>query len=148
MSDPAPSYQQLLQLMPMGFSLLEQNVLPQIAGGTLVMPFGLEDLPAAEMVTEPMFPNVTVGYSTENGIGSTTRQSVPANPMGNMSATVGVPILVACYCPPYSRPAKPGGPSRRTISSRLDWLCTITTTSTTSSPVERCPMTNSNPMNA
>ena len=98
-SDPAPSYQQLLQLAPMGFSLLDQNVLPQIAGGTLEMPFGLEDLPAAEMVTEPMFPNVTVGYSTENGIGSTTRQSVPANPMGNMSATVGVPILVALLLP-------------------------------------------------
>ena len=98
-SDPAPSYQQLLQLAPMGFSLLEQNVLPQIAGGTLEMPFGLEDLPAVEMVTEPMFPNVTVGYSTENGIGSTTRQSVPANPMGNMSATVGVPILVALLLP-------------------------------------------------
>ena len=52
----------------MGFSLLEQNVLPQIADGTLQMPFGLEDLPATEMVTEPMFPNVTVGYSTENGV--------------------------------------------------------------------------------
>lgn len=98
-SDPAPSYQQLLQLAPMGFSLLEQNVLPQIAGGSLEMPFGLEDLPAAEMVTEPMFPNVTVGYSTENGIGSTTRQSVPANPMGNMSATVGAPVLVALLLP-------------------------------------------------
>ena len=98
-SDPAPSYQQLLQLAPMGFSLLEQNILPQIADGTLKMPFGLEDLPAAEMVTEPMFPNVTVGYSTENGIASTTRQSVPTNPMGNMSATVGVPVLVALLLP-------------------------------------------------
>lgn len=98
-SDPAPSYQQLLQLAPMGFSLLEQNVLPQIAGGALKMPFGLEDLPAAEMVTEPMFPNVTVGYSTENGVASTTRQSVPTNPMGNMSATVGVPVLVALLIP-------------------------------------------------
>ena len=98
-SDPAPSYQQLLQLAPMGFSLLEQNVLPQIAGGSLQMPFGLEDLPAVEMVTEPMFPNVTVGYSTENGVASTTRQSVPTNPMGNMSATVGVPVLVALLLP-------------------------------------------------
>lgn len=98
-SDPAPSYQQLLQLAPMGFGLLEQNILPQIAGGTLKMPFGLEDLPAAEMVTEPMFPNVTVGYSTETGVASTTRQSVPTNPMGNMSATVGVPVLVALLLP-------------------------------------------------
>ena len=98
-SDPAPSYQQLLQLAPMGFSLLEQNVLPQIAGGTLEMPFGLEDLPAVEMVTEPMFPNVTVGYATEQGLGSTTRQSVPANPMGNMSASVGVPVMIALLLP-------------------------------------------------
>jgi hypothetical protein len=98
-SDPAPSYQQLLQLAPMGFNLLEQNVLPQIAGGRLEMPFGLEDLPAIEMVTEPMFPNVTVGYATEQGLGSTTRQSVPANPMGNMSASVGVPVLIALLLP-------------------------------------------------
>jgi hypothetical protein len=83
----------------MGFSLLEQNVLPQIAGGTLEMPFGLEDLPAVEMVTEPMFPNVTVGYATEQGLGSTTRQSVPANPMGNMSASVGVPVMIALLLP-------------------------------------------------
>jgi hypothetical protein len=98
-SDPAPTYQQALQLAPMGMNLLEQNVLPTLAGGTLQMPFGIEDLPAAELVTEPMFPNVTVGYSTENGIGSTTRQSVPSNPMGNVSATVAVPILVALLLP-------------------------------------------------
>lgn len=98
-SDPAPAYQQALQLAPMGMNLLEQNVLPTLAGGTLQMPFGIEELPAAEMVTEPMFPNVTVGYSTDNGIGSTTRQSVPSNPMGNVSATVSVPILVALLLP-------------------------------------------------
>lgn len=118
-SDPAPSYQQLLQLAPMGFSLLEQNVLPQIADGTLKMPFGLEDLPAAEMVTEPMFPNVTVGYSTENGVASTTRQSVPTNPMGNMSATVGVPVLVALLLPA----AGTRGGSKNTVTeqSQTDW---------------------------
>jgi len=97
-SDPAPTYQQALQFAPMGLSLLEQNVLPSL-GGAVEMPFGVEDLPAAELVTEPMFPNVTVGYSTENGIGSTTRQSVPSNPMGNVSATVAVPVMVALLLP-------------------------------------------------
>ena len=67
-SDPAPTYQQALLFAPMGLTLLEQQVLPQLAGGSLQMPFAAEDLPAAELVTEPMFPNVTVGYSTENGI--------------------------------------------------------------------------------
>ena len=98
-SDPAPTYQQALQLAPMGLNLLEQNVLPNLAGGSLEMPFGIEDLPAAELVTEPMFPNITVGYTTEKGIGSTTRQSVPSNPMGNVSASVSVPILVALLLP-------------------------------------------------
>ncbi len=97
-SDPAPTYQQALQFAPMGLSLLEQNVLPNL-GGAVEMPFGVEDLPAAELVTEPMFPNVTVGYTTENGIGSTTRQSVPSNPMGNVSATVAVPVMVALLLP-------------------------------------------------
>lgn len=98
-SDPAPGYQQALTFAPMGINLLQQEVLPKLAGGALEMPFGVEDIPAVELVTEPMFPNVTVGFSTKNGIGSTSRQSVPSNPLGTVSSGVAVPVLIALLLP-------------------------------------------------
>lgn len=97
-SDPAPGYQQLMTYAPLGLSLLEQQ-LPAMGRGNMEMPFGVEDLPALESITDPMFPNVTVGFNTENGIGSLSRQSVPSNPAGNVSTTVAVPIMVALLLP-------------------------------------------------
>ncbi len=96
-SDPAPGYQQILQFAPMGLTLLEQNVVPNLGG--VEMPFGVEDLPAAELVTAPMFPNIAVSYLTENGVGSTSRQSVPSNPLGNVSAAAAGSVLVALLLP-------------------------------------------------
>lgn len=98
-SDPAPSYSQALQYAPMALNLIEQQALPNIGGGQLKMPFAPEDLPAAELVVEPMFPNVSVSFSIENGFGSTSRQSVPSTPVGNVSGGAVVPILVALLLP-------------------------------------------------
>jgi hypothetical protein len=147
-SDPAPSYQQLLQLAPMGFSLLEQNVLPQIAGGSLQMPFGLEDLPAVEMVTEPMFPNVP--WVTQRRTASPQQHAsqclrIPWEICQRLSAC---PCWSPCCSRPFSRPARRlAGHSRGIISSRLGWQCTTTTTSTTSFLVEQLKTTTWNPMN-
>ena len=98
-TDPAPGYQQILLWAPMGLNLLQQEVLPTLAGGSLEMPFAVEDLPAVELVMEPMFPNVSVGFTTKNGIGSTSRQSVPSNPFGAVSSGVAVPVLIALLLP-------------------------------------------------
>lgn len=98
-TDPAPHYTQALQMAPLMLSLIEQQVLPSIPGNRMKMPFGVEDLPPIELVTEPMFPNVTVGFNTEFGIGSSSRESVPSNPAGNVSATVTIPVLVALLLP-------------------------------------------------
>ncbi len=98
-TDPAPGYQQILLWAPMGMNLLQQEVLPTLSGGSMQMPFAAEDLPAVELVTEPMFPNVSVGFSTKNGIGSTSRQSVPSNPFGAVSSGVAVPVLIALLLP-------------------------------------------------
>lgn len=98
-SDPAPGYRQLLNMAPMGLSLLETQVLPNIAEFPVEIPFGIEDIPAAELVTAPMFPNVSVGIDTPNGWKSVSRQSVPSNPIGNLSSTAAIPILVALLLP-------------------------------------------------
>lgn len=97
-SDPKPFYQGLLQLAPTGLSLLESQVLPALPNPADI-PFTLEDLPSPDMVTEHLFPNVTVSGRSEEGYVWTTRQSVPATPVGNVNATITVPILVALILP-------------------------------------------------
>ena len=99
LDDPAPTWQQLLQFAPMAINLLETQMLPTLGDGSLEMPFGVEDLPAVESITEPMFPNISVGFSTATGIGSTSRESVPSNPLGTVSAGVSVPVLIALLLP-------------------------------------------------
>ncbi len=102
-SDPAPGYRQIMNFAPMGLGLIESQFLPMIAqqtgGAPPQMPFQIQDLPAAEQVTAPMFPNVSVGVSSENGLTSYSRQSVPSTPVGNVSSTAAVPILVALLLP-------------------------------------------------
>ncbi|MFN9718346.1 MAG: DUF1559 domain-containing protein, partial [Planctomycetota bacterium] len=98
-SDPAPGYTQALQYAPMALNLIEQQALPNMPGGPRNMPFAPEDLPAVETVLEPMFPNVSVGFGVDNGFGTTSRQSVPSTPVGNISSGAVVPILVALLLP-------------------------------------------------
>lgn len=98
-SDPTSGYSQALQYAPMALNLIEQQVLPGMPGGPHEMPFAPEDLPAVETVVEPMFPNVSVGFAVDNGIGKTSRQSVPSTPLGNVSGGAVVPILVALLLP-------------------------------------------------
>lgn len=97
-SDPAPFYAGILQLAPTALLALQNQSLP-IFDGPIQLPFELEDLPAAEMVTEHLFPNVTVASLTADGYVWTTRQSVPSTPIGNVNATFTAPVLVALLLP-------------------------------------------------
>ena len=94
-SDPAPAYAQLLQLAPMGMMFLQQSLGEQ----GVEMPFEIQDLPVPELVTAPLFPNLSVTVRSESGLTSLVRQSVPATPLGDISATAVVPILVALLLP-------------------------------------------------
>jgi len=97
-SDPVPTYRQMFETLPMALLVLNSQVLPNLGEG-LELPFGLEDMPAAESVLEPMFPNVSVGYATEVGYAWKTRQSVPGTPVGNLSAGAVGGVLVALLLP-------------------------------------------------
>ena len=97
-SDPAPGYRQMLSYAPMAMAMAESQILPDIAPGAK-LPFGVEDIPNAEIVTAPMFPNVTVGVSTAESFVNYSRSSVPANPLGGIASTTTVPILVALLLP-------------------------------------------------
>ncbi|MFM7056228.1 MAG: DUF1559 domain-containing protein [Planctomycetota bacterium] len=97
-SDPAPFYASTLQLAPTALMTLQNQNLP-IFDGPIQLPFELEDLPAAELITEHLFPNVTTASRTADGYVRTTRQSVPSTPIGNVNATFTVPVLVALLLP-------------------------------------------------
>jgi len=100
--DPRPGYKQLLSFVPLGLGFLETTALPALsreAGVPLSMPFDVEDMPVPDEVTEPMFPNVSVGITNSSGAVSLSRNSVPANPIGSVGTTAVVPTLVALLLP-------------------------------------------------
>lgn len=118
-SDPAPTYRQLFTVLPAATLVLNSQVLPNLRPG-LKLPFGPEDMPDADAVVEPMFPNVSVGYATESGYAWKTRQSVPGTPAGNISAASVVPVLVALTLPAIQQAREA---ARRTQSkNNLKWL--------------------------
>ena len=100
-SDPRPGYQTMMTWAPMALGLFETNVLPEISRGNedIQMPFGIADLPSAEELIQPLFPNVTVSTVTDEGVKSMARQSVPGLPVGNVGSVAVVPILVALLLP-------------------------------------------------
>ncbi len=100
-SDPRPGYQTMMTWAPMAMGMLESNVLSQMSrdGEPVEMPFGIQDLPSAEELTEPLFPNVSVTTVTDKGVLMHGRQSVPGMPVGNVGSVAVVPILVALLLP-------------------------------------------------
>ena len=97
-SDPAPFYAGTLQVAPAALMALQSQGLP-IFDGPVELPFAIEDLPSPEMVTEHLFPNVTVTTLTPDGHTSTNRQSVPSTPVGNVNATFTLPVAIALMLP-------------------------------------------------
>ncbi|MCA9057236.1 MAG: DUF1559 domain-containing protein, partial [Planctomycetaceae bacterium] len=97
--DPAPGYRQLLQFAPLGLNLLETQILPNMGPNPPQLPFSMADLPAAELVTAPMFPNVSVAGMVDGNFVSTSRQSVPDTPLGNLNVGASAPVLVALLLP-------------------------------------------------
>ncbi len=104
LSDPRPMYQTLLSMGPFMASgaimALKQNrAIPR----DFELPITVADIPPAELVTGPLFPNVMVNTLSAEGLRTTTRSSVPGIPLmagggdGSSVATTGV--LVALLLP-------------------------------------------------
>lgn len=95
--DPRVSWHSLVKLAPVILSagqvfLKEERIIPRDA----VLPITVADIPPAELVARPLFPNVTITTSNEDGIHMTSRQSLPGIPIiggigeGNGLVTVAV----------------------------------------------------------
>ena len=73
-------------------ALREQRIIPP----GMDLPITIADIPPAELVVRPLFPNVAVTTSDENGIHITSRQSLPGIPIiagiseGNGVVTVAI----------------------------------------------------------
>lgn len=117
--DPRSSYRALLKMAPLGLSagigmLKAERVIPQRAE----LPIRASDLPPAEQVVQPLFPNVIVSTVDENGVSWTSRRSVPSVPLlsgfgsGNTSLTVTAAAAVLVPAVQQARAA-----ARRSASS-------------------------------
>ena len=101
--DPRVSWHALIKLAPVILSagqvaLKEERIIPQ----DVELPITVADLPPAELVARPLFPNVTVTTSDNRGIHITSRQSLPGIPIiggvgegnGLVTAAIGMGLLL------------------------------------------------------
>lgn len=97
MGDPRVGWHALIKLAPLLLAggqtaLKEERILPP----DFELPVTVADIPPAEVVIKPLFPNFTVTTSDAAGIHVTSRRSVPGVPLiggfggGNEIATAGI----------------------------------------------------------
>jgi prepilin-type processing-associated H-X9-DG protein len=113
-SDPRDGYRTALGAAPMIMSwftmrMQQQMMMQQQFGGggvpamAFVSPISVVDLPPGEVVTQSLFPNVSVGSQTDKEFRWTSRTSLPAVPFlggaGIGSAGSSAPVLAAMLLP-------------------------------------------------
>jgi hypothetical protein len=100
-SDPRKSYRTIMGWAPMlmGFMMSgakQQGILAEDAQA----PVSVADLPPAEQVARPLFPNMLMTTVDDEGIHWTSRSSLPSIPFISMMGTIPTtPILVALLLP-------------------------------------------------
>ena len=96
-ADPRPIYRQLLSLAPFLMTaakagLVEGGLVPR----DFEFPVGIADIPPTEIVTRPLFQNITMSVNTKDGFKNYSRNSMPSIPLigsvggGGSIATIGV----------------------------------------------------------
>jgi len=104
MMSPRDSYQTILNLVTPFLPAIQAGVLQSgLIGEDDDLPFYVEDFPPVELITNPMFPNVTVVTQDAQGTTYMTRASTFGIPMfggnGNVSAVAGTAVLAALLIP-------------------------------------------------
>lgn len=98
-TDPRPAVRSLAAAAPtlVGFA---QGGIRQTGqfGPNFRMPITAADIPPAELITRPLFPNVTVGTVDDDGMTTVARASLPAMPSIG-SGGAAVPVLVGLLLP-------------------------------------------------
>jgi len=103
-SNPRRIYRSLMGYAPLLFSgaqagLRNSGMFPP----DMKLPVALADVPPSELVVRPLFPNVMVGESTENGFRWVSRGSLPSLPFGGDVGGIGsvgtIGVLTALLLP-------------------------------------------------
>ncbi|SFH71877.1 DUF1559 family PulG-like putative transporter [Planctomicrobium piriforme] len=94
--DPAATYKTVLGLAPAMMGLMEVGLRQQgKLGATEHLPVDMADFPPAELVTGPLFMNITVSTVDDAGVQFYSRQSLPAIPL--LGATTGAAIATGAF---------------------------------------------------
>lgn len=93
--DPRKTMQALYGYLPM-LNGLVHTVMSDGGDAAIVL---AADLPPHELVTRPLFPNVSVSVPNSDGIQYHSRQSLPVIPAPSLQSGAAVPILVALLLP-------------------------------------------------
>ncbi len=99
-SDTKQGVQTLMSFAPMMITILQAAMLDSPLGrrgGTL--PFSVAEIPPAELIAKPLFPNVTVSAWEENGFRCKSRMSLPNVPLldgggGAPAVAIGIALLL------------------------------------------------------
>ncbi len=100
-TDPRKSYRMLMQFAPLLMSGMQAGMREEL-GPDVQLPVTVADLPPAEAVARPLFPNISVGTVDENGITIYSRNSLPGVPllgMGDGSSVATVGVMTALLLP-------------------------------------------------
>jgi prepilin-type processing-associated H-X9-DG protein len=102
--DPRPTFQMLMGFAPFLIGAAQTGLKQaQVLPPDFEMPISVADVPPAELVVRPLFPNVSVAVVGKDGMKYTSRTSLPSMPFagafdgGTSVATTG--ILVALLLP-------------------------------------------------
>ncbi|HEV8070616.1 MAG TPA: DUF1559 domain-containing protein [Planctomycetaceae bacterium] len=100
LTDPRPLYTAVVSYLPMVAGFINNAAEPgsgkargRQSGGRMAI---LADIPPAEVITRPMFPNVTAVTVDAKGVRLQSRESAPGLSAG---AFVGAPVMVALLLP-------------------------------------------------
>lgn len=97
-TDPRPGVETMVGMAPMLLGFAQGGLRQSGAlGPDFRLPVTAADIPPAELVSAPLFPNVTYATMTDAGVTSVSRSSLPAVPVASSSATM--PVLVALLLP-------------------------------------------------
>ena len=115
-SDPRKSVRFLMGLAPMILPAINAGIKEAGIPGTegLQIKFSAADLPPAELVARPLFPNVSTCTADENGLKWTSRNSLPSIPfVGSATGLATVGVAAALLLPAVQQAR---GAARQSVS--------------------------------
>ncbi len=119
LGDPRLGWSTLMKIAPavmvgLEVAAKEEGMFPE----DMVLPIGPADIPPAELVTKPLFPNLTIATVDRNGLHTTSRQSLPGIPYlgggADGSSVASSAVLVGLLLPAIQQAREA---ARRTQSS-------------------------------